>query len=117
MSFETIEGGDAVPNELVGSAVQRREDPHLITGDAEYTDDIKYPGEVHLALLGSQYGHARIEGIDTSAAEAMDGVLTTVTWADVEASMRAVGCSEAMIAGARAQYTVEMALESRGRVA
>ncbi|MEF8841257.1 MAG: xanthine dehydrogenase family protein molybdopterin-binding subunit [Haloarculaceae archaeon] len=86
MSFETIEGGDAVPNELVGSAVQRREDPHLITGDAEYTDDLQYPGEVHLALLGSQYGHARIEGVDTSAAEATDGVLAAVNWADVEAS-------------------------------
>jgi carbon-monoxide dehydrogenase large subunit len=86
MSFETIEGGDAVPNELVGSAVQRREDPHLITGDAEYTDDIQYPGEVHLALLGSQYGHARIESVDTSAAEATDGVLAAVSWADIEAS-------------------------------
>jgi carbon-monoxide dehydrogenase large subunit len=86
MSFETIEGGDAVPNELVGSAVQRREDPHLVTGDAEYTDDIQYPGEVHLALLGSQYGHARVESVDTSAAAAMDGVLQAVSWADVEAS-------------------------------
>ncbi|MFC6941568.1 xanthine dehydrogenase family protein molybdopterin-binding subunit [Salinirubellus sp. GCM10025818] len=86
MSFETIEGGDAVPSELVGSAVQRREDPHLITGDAEYTDDLQYQGEVHLALLGSQYGHARVNSIDTSAAEAMDGVLATVTWEDVEAS-------------------------------
>ena len=86
MSFETIEGGDAVPSELVGSAVQRREDPHLITGDAEYTDDLQYPGEVHLALLGSQYGHARIDAIDASAAEEMDGVLTTITWTDVEDS-------------------------------
>ena len=86
MSFETIEGGDAVPSELVGSAVQRREDPHLITGDAEYTDDLQYPGEVHLALLGSQYGHARVGEIDASAAEEMDGVLTTITWADVEES-------------------------------
>ena len=74
------------PSELVGAAVQRREDPHLITGDAEYTDDIRYPGEVHLALLGSQYGHARIESIDVSGAAAMDGVLAAYTWADVEAS-------------------------------
>jgi len=86
MSFETIEGGDAVPSELVGSAVQRREDPHLITGDAEYTDDIQYRGEVHLALLGSQYGHARIESVDAGDAAALDGVLAAVTWADIEAS-------------------------------
>jgi carbon-monoxide dehydrogenase large subunit len=86
MSFETIEGGDAVPSELVGTAVQRREDPHLITGDAEYTDDLSYEGEVHLALLGSRYGHARVESIDTSDAAAMDGVLAAVTWADVRES-------------------------------
>ena len=86
MSFDTIEGGDAAPSELVGAAVQRREDPHLITGDAEYTDDITYPGEVHLALLGSQYGHARIEAVDASGALERDGVLAAYTWADVEAS-------------------------------
>jgi carbon-monoxide dehydrogenase large subunit len=86
MEYDTIPGRDAVPSELVGSAVQRREDPHLITGDAEYTDDLQYPGEVHLALLGSRYGHARIESIDASAAEAMDGVLAAYTWTDVAES-------------------------------
>ncbi|WP_152041735.1 xanthine dehydrogenase family protein molybdopterin-binding subunit [Salinigranum salinum] len=86
MPFETIAGGDATPSDLIGSAIQRREDPHLITGDAEYTDDISYAGEVHLALLGSRYGHARIESIDVSDAAAMDGVVATVTWDDVAAS-------------------------------
>ncbi len=86
MAPETLDAGEVPPSELVGAAVQRREDPHLITGDAEYTDDIAYPGETHLALLGSQYGHATIESVDVSAAEAMDGVLTAITWADVEAS-------------------------------
>jgi carbon-monoxide dehydrogenase large subunit len=86
MTFETIEGGDARPSDLVGSAVQRREDPHLITGDAEYTDDIQYPEEAHLGLLGSRYGHARIEGIETNAAAATDGVFGVYTWADLEAS-------------------------------
>jgi carbon-monoxide dehydrogenase large subunit len=86
MPFETIAGGDAAPSDLIGSAIQRREDPHLITGDAEYTDDISYAGEVHLALLGSQYGHARIGSIDVSDAAAIDGVVATVTWDDVEAS-------------------------------
>lgn len=86
MSFETIEADDARPSDLVGAAVQRREDPHLITGDAEYTDDIQYPNEVYLALLRSQYGHARIESIDTSDAEAIDGVITAIQWGDIEAS-------------------------------
>ena len=86
MGFETVPGGETPPSELVGAAVQRREDPHLISGDAEYTDDITYPGELHLALLGSQYAHAEINAIDVSGAEAIDGVVAAITWADVEAS-------------------------------
>ncbi len=72
------------PNELIGSAVQRREDPHLITGDAEYVDDIQDVRGLHLALCRSQYGHARIEEIDTSAAESHDGVVAVYTAADLD---------------------------------
>jgi len=86
MAFETVDADDVQPDDLFGSAVQRREDPHLLTGDAEYTDDVGYPDEAHLALLGSQYGNATVESIDTSEAAAMDGVLTALTWADIDAS-------------------------------
>ncbi|MDY6819874.1 MAG: xanthine dehydrogenase family protein molybdopterin-binding subunit, partial [Halobacteriales archaeon] len=83
---KAIDADEARPSEMVGSSVQRREDPHLISGDAEYTDDIQYPQETHLAILRSQYGHARINGIDTSAAEEIDGVVGVFTQDDVEAS-------------------------------
>lgn len=73
------------PSELVGTSVQRREDPRLVSGDAEYTDDIRHGG-LFLALRRSRYGHARIEEVDTAAAEAMDGVEAVYTAADVEAS-------------------------------
>ncbi len=86
MEFDTIEASATPPSELVGAAVQRREDPHLIDGNAEFTDDLQYPGEVHLGLLGSRYGHARVGEIDTSAAEGVDGVIGVYTWADIEAS-------------------------------
>ncbi|MGM0592296.1 MAG: xanthine dehydrogenase family protein molybdopterin-binding subunit [Halobacteriota archaeon] len=86
MKIDTISPDDARPSELVGSSIQRREDPHLLTGDTEYTDDIQYPREAHLALLGSQYGHATVESIDTSGAEALDGVLGIYTQDDVDAS-------------------------------
>jgi carbon-monoxide dehydrogenase large subunit len=82
----TFDADDVRPSDLVGASVQRREDPHLLTGDAEYTDDIAYPGEVHLALLGSRYGHARVEAVDVSEAAAADGVLDAYTWQDIEAS-------------------------------
>jgi len=86
MNPETIEAGEARPSELVGAAIQRREDPHLLNGDAEYTDDISEQREAHLALLGSQYGHADIDSIDVSGAEAMEGVLGVYTQSDLTES-------------------------------
>lgn len=84
------EGLDAIgpaeiqPGEMVGSAVQRREDPALITGDAEYADDIRYPDQCYLSVHRSQYAHAEIENVDTSAAEATEGVVAVYTRADLD---------------------------------
>ena len=72
MTFDTTDADDVRPSDLVGAAVQRREDPHLITGDAEYTDDIAYPNESYLALLGSRYGHAYLTSVDMSGTEAVE---------------------------------------------
>ena len=66
-----------------GAAIERAEDPALLTGRARYTDDVSEPGTVHLAFARSQRAHARIEGIDVADAAATDGVLATFTWADV----------------------------------
>ena len=69
-----------------GSREMRREDAALLTGRAEYTDDHEPPGTVSLAFVRSEYGHADLKEIDTSAAEAIDGVLGAYTWNDIEAS-------------------------------
>ena len=53
---------------IFGSGIRRREDPRLITGGSTYTDDVTLPGMVHAAILRSPHAHARITGIDTSAA-------------------------------------------------
>ena len=68
-----------VPSELVGSRIRRKEDPRLITGSSTYVDDFRLPGTLHLAFVRSIYPHARINGIDTSAALAMPGVAAIVT--------------------------------------
>ncbi|MGA9403208.1 xanthine dehydrogenase family protein molybdopterin-binding subunit, partial [Haladaptatus sp.] len=86
MKLETIKGRDVHTGEMIGSTVERREDPRLITGDAEYVDDIQYPRMGHLAIKRSQYGHARITNIETSGAEAIEGVLAVYTAADIESS-------------------------------
>lgn len=83
MPVETVEAEDVRAGEFAGSAVKRREDPHLLTGEARYTDDIQYPRMAHMALLGSQYGHAGIDSIDTKAAEEADGVLAVYTHDDL----------------------------------
>ena len=49
-------------------ALQRNEDPYLLTGKAEFIDDIELPGMLHAAFLRCDYAHARIKSIDVSAA-------------------------------------------------
>ena len=69
---------------LVGSPVKRREDPRLITGQATYVDDIKLTGMLHMAVLRSPYGHARINSIDTAAARQHPGVVAVYTAEDLK---------------------------------
>jgi carbon-monoxide dehydrogenase large subunit len=63
-------------NKLIGQSVRRVEDKRFLTGKGRYTDDIKLVGMTHAYILRSPYAHARIKGIDTTAAAAMDGVVT-----------------------------------------
>jgi carbon-monoxide dehydrogenase large subunit len=83
MAIESLDPAEVDLDELLGSAIRRREDPKLLTGDAEYTDDIQYPRMAHMAVHRSQYGHARIEGVDTSDAEDVDGVVAVYTHEDL----------------------------------
>ncbi|MGV0798628.1 molybdopterin cofactor-binding domain-containing protein, partial [Mycolicibacterium elephantis] len=61
----------------------RKEDPRFIRGRGNYVDDVVLPGMLHLAILRSPYAHARIVGIDTSAAQAHPKVKAVVTGADL----------------------------------
>lgn len=51
-------------------------------GNTRYADDIKLPGMLHGKIKRSPHAHARIVSIDTSRAEAMDGVFAVVTGQD-----------------------------------
>src|SRR5436190_17434542 len=68
---------------LVGERVRRREDPRLIQGRGTYVDDLKIVGMQHLAFKRSDVAHGRIQSIDVSAAEAMDGVEAVFTGAQI----------------------------------
>jgi len=73
-----------VLSSYVGATVRRKEDPRLITGSSTYVDDITMPGMLHIAFVRSPYAHAKINGIDASAALAMPGVVKVITAADLE---------------------------------
>ncbi len=53
------------------------------TGREIYTDDIVLPGMLHGKILRSTEAHARIVSIDTSAAEALEGVHGVITGRDM----------------------------------
>src|SRR5712692_6511656 len=63
----------------IGHRVRRHEDARLIEGQGNFLDDVALPGMLHLAILRAPMAHARIKGIDTSAAAALDGVVAVVT--------------------------------------
>ena len=63
----------------VGHSVRRKEDDRFIQGAGNYLDDLVLPGMLHMAILRSTVAHARINGIDASRAEALDGVVAVVT--------------------------------------
>ena len=68
---------------LLGSAVLRTEDPALITGAAQFVEDLRSDGALHAVFVRSFLAHARINGIDTEAASAMLGVAGVFTAADL----------------------------------
>jgi carbon-monoxide dehydrogenase large subunit len=68
---------------LVGERVRRREDPRLIQGRGTFVDDMKIVGMRHMVFKRSDIAHGRIASIDTSAAEAMDGVEAVLTGAQI----------------------------------
>ena len=77
----------------VGARIKRREDPRLIQGLAHYVDDIKLPNLLHVAILRSPYAHARINGINTDAAQNLSGVKSVVTGDDVKDVIGGIPCA------------------------
>jgi carbon-monoxide dehydrogenase large subunit len=66
-----------------GSRIKRVEDPRLLTGHGTFVDDIVRPGMLHAAFVRSPFARARINGIDASAALALDGVHAVFVAADL----------------------------------
>jgi carbon-monoxide dehydrogenase large subunit len=76
--------------------MKRVEDPRLIQGAATYTDDIKLPGMLHVAMVRSPHAHARVVNIDADGARTMPGVVAVLAGADVNPSCGLVPCGSPM---------------------
>ncbi len=60
---------------LVGQPVKRNEDARLLTGRAQFVDDVHLPGMLHAAFLRSEHAHARLRAVDLSRARQRPGVI------------------------------------------
>jgi carbon-monoxide dehydrogenase large subunit len=69
---------------ILGNPVLRTEDPRILRGDAEYFDDLKVDGLLHVAFVRSTIAHARIESVDTTEAAGMPGVVAVHTAEDLD---------------------------------
>ena len=66
----------------VGAPVLRREDPRLLQGRGEFSDDLNLQGQLHAVMVRTTYAHADIRAVDTSAAMAMPEIIAVLTGAD-----------------------------------
>ena len=67
-------GKDFTPPDITGK----------VTGRAKYAEDFRVDGMVFARMYTSPMAHGRVTNIDTSAAEAMSGVVAVVTGADCD---------------------------------
>lgn len=78
-----LDEDEAVEESYIGANVRRLDAPSKVSGRLKYAADMKMPDMLQMQVLRSPHAHARIVSIDTSEAEAMDGVVCVITADDV----------------------------------
>jgi CO/xanthine dehydrogenase Mo-binding subunit len=77
IEFPESEGRTQTP--AVGARATRPDGRLHGLGQTKYIEDMSFPHMIYAAILRSEHAHARIVSIDTSEAEAIPGVLATLT--------------------------------------
>ena len=72
-----------VKKKWIGKSLARKEDRRFITGQGQYTGDLRLPNLSHAVILRSPYAHAKIVSIDVGNALALPGVFAVITGKDV----------------------------------
>ncbi|WP_066383988.1 xanthine dehydrogenase family protein molybdopterin-binding subunit [Neobacillus mesonae] len=75
---------------VLGKPIKRKEDPKLITGHGQFTDDIKLPGMLFAAMKRSGLAHAKIKTINTDQALNHPGVVAVYTGKDVQDKIKPI---------------------------
>jgi xanthine dehydrogenase molybdenum-binding subunit len=91
-AVELIASGDAIPvrkrSGKIGGDGIKYEARELSLGDRGFVDDISIDGMLHAVLALTEHARANVVKIDTSAAEAADGVVAVYTAADIPGDLR-----------------------------
>jgi len=67
----------------IGKAIPRKDATEIVTGGAEYLNDIKFPDLLYGKVLRSPHPHALIKKVEKSKALKLKGVKAVLTWEDV----------------------------------
>ena len=67
---------------MIGQPLPRVEDRRFVTGNGQYTDDLRVEGQLHAAFLRSPHAHAALRSVDVSAAREATGVIAVLVGQD-----------------------------------
>jgi xanthine dehydrogenase molybdenum-binding subunit len=105
----------------IGKVMPRRDAVEIVTGSAQFLDDLKFQNLLCGKVLRSPHAHAILKKIDKGRAEALPGVKAVVTWEDIpdwrggtprnvrvlDKKVRYVGDAVALVAAASEQIAEE----------
>src|SRR5438270_12591784 len=91
---------------IIGKSVALIDSAGKTTGQGKYADDLSLPGMLIGKILHSPYPHALIKKIDSSRAEALEGVIAVVTGPDApnKYGILPVGHDETALAVEKVRY-------------
>ncbi|HEV2961228.1 MAG TPA: molybdopterin cofactor-binding domain-containing protein [Candidatus Angelobacter sp.] len=91
---------------IIGKRIALVDSAGKTTGQGKYADDLSLSGMLIGKILHSPYPHAKIKKIDTSRAEALEGVVTIVTGPDApnKYGILPVGHDETALAVEKVRY-------------
>jgi carbon-monoxide dehydrogenase large subunit len=77
----------------IGRRRLRKEDARLVTGQTNWTDNIQFPGMVHMAVLRSPMAHAKVTRVDVAPARERPGVIAAFSGADLAEEQGSLPCA------------------------